>query len=126
MTNPIIIAIILLLAFWLFQYLKNRRKSAQVLAKSVALLDESKGKAIKITDTLSGRYLGVMENRHFEILLPIFARETRDISSFYLLRDIFPQLVKEQNLPTDLVQYLNGIFGDSDEVDLIWKFETPA
>ena len=124
--NLILLAIVAILVIWLILYLRLKLVQRNVQAKSTVLLEQSRGKVIQVRDKLTGRDLGVMKNRHFEILVPIFARETGDISSFYLLGEILPMLVKAENLPSDLVDYLEVILSDSAEADLEWNFQPRA
>ena len=117
-TFLILVAMSLVLFWWTLE----RRRAQKLVERAKAIHAESLGKTIELHSVASGVSLGTVDSQTFRELLLLYAKNTGDVSSFYILKDALDMLRPADGLRAETNQFMRALVGDRDHIDVAWGF----
>lgn len=106
--------------------LLTRKTKTNSIEKALEIIRLAHGRSVTLVDRATGQSLGVVEPGVFQEMVMLYARETGDISSFYILRELLEMLRPNEQLSSKTIDFMAQLVGDKDDIDVVWKIDAHA
>ncbi|MBN2363719.1 hypothetical protein JXL83_06275 [candidate division WOR-3 bacterium] len=113
---------VLYLAFYIrFETRKHRESTQKAIDENLALLKSYPDNfPFKITDNISGDFVGELKRDDLFFLIKAFSEEGMKANDFYFLEELLELFEKEKKPPESLIVFLKKILEKKGEIELHW------